>query len=422
MGFHRKFGPGANPNSRWFSLLAKAASLTCFEDWHDLATQDGTFGDSQRHDPIPGNEPIQRIIHRWGIVGNSRHGIASDAVTTDEFEVWFDKGVTDGLPVVPPTRERVERMRSGTRRSPDELLGEMPPNYGRLTVEKAAINAVLAGCRPEYLPVVIAAAECACDPAFNLHGVSTSTHFSAPLIVVNGPIRTLIGLNSAFGVFGPGYRANATIGRALRLMIINIGGARPGEMSMSTFGHPGRYTYCIAEHEEASPWPPYHVSRGVAPEVSTVTLFGGEAPHGISDHASRTAKALAGSLGWSMVGIWNSKHFPLYSHTMLVVGPEHARTFAGDGWTRERLARHLYETVRVPYRALVPNDDHGEGTNLRYGKTPPAPDTLIPKFPSPEEIHIVVAGGTAGRFSVAIPGWLGTKNGSTPVTRPVEFD
>jgi len=343
-------------------------------------------------------------------------------MTTDEFETWFDKGVTDGLPVVPPTRARVGGMLAGTRRHPDELIGEMPPNYGRLTVEKAAINAVMAGCRPEYLCVVIAAAECACDPAFNLHGMSASTHFAAPLIVVNGPIRSRIGLNSAFGVFGPGYRANATIGRALRLLMINIGGARPGETSMSTFGHPGRYTYCIAENEEASPWPPYHMSRGVAPEVSTVTLFGGEAPHGISDHASRTAKALAGSLGWSMVGIWNSKHFPLYSHTMLVVGPEHARTFAGDGWTRERLARHLYETVRVPYRALVPNDDHGEGTNLRYGKTPPALDELIPKFPSPEEIHIVVAGGTAGRFSVAIPGWLGTKNGSRPITRRIEFD
>ena len=343
-------------------------------------------------------------------------------MTTDEFEIWFEKGVTDGLPVVPPTRSRVGRMLAGTRRGPDELIGEMAPNYGRLTVEKAATNAVMAGCRPEYLPVVIAAAEGACDPAFNLHGMSASTHFAAPLIVVNGPIRSRIGLNSAFGVFGPGYRANATIGRALRLLMINVGGARPGETSMSTFGHPGRYTYCIAENEEASPWPPYHVSRGVAPETSAVTLFAGEAPHGISDHASRTAKALAGSLGWSMVGIWNSKHFPLYSHTMLIVGPEHARTFADDGWTRERLARHLHETVRVPYRTLVPDDDHGEGTNLRYGKTPPALDELIPKFPSPDEIHVVVAGGTAGRFSVAIPGWLGTKNGSRPVTRPVEFD
>ena len=341
-------------------------------------------------------------------------------MTADDFELFFDKGVTDGLPVVPPTRDRVARMLAGTGRAPDAILGEMPPNYGRLTVEKVAINAVMAGCRPEYLPVVIAAAECACDPAFNLHGVATSTHFSAPLILVNGPLRARIGLNSSFGVFGPGYRANATIGRALRLLMINIGGARPGEISMSTFGHPGRYTYCIAEHEEASPWPPYHVERGFAPAASVVTLFAGEAPHGISDHASRTAQALAGSLGWSMAGLWNSKHFPLYSHTMLVVGPEHARTFADDGWTKADLRRHLHETVRRPYRDLLPDDDHGEGTNLRFGKRPPALDAAVPKFPSPDEIHVVVAGGTAGRFSMAIPGWLGTKNGSRPVSREAE--
>jgi hypothetical protein len=355
---------------------------------------------------------------------NAESGIASAnrAMTLDEFEIWFDKGVTDGLPVVPPTRERVERMLTGTGRARDELLGEMPPNYGRLTVEKAAINAVLAGCRPDYLPVVIAAAECACDPAFNLHGVSTSTHFATPLIVVNGSIRTRIGLNSAFGVFGPGYRANATIGRALRLLMINVGGARPGEISMSTFGHPGRYTYCIGENEEASPWPPYHAGLGIPAGVSAVTLFAGEAPHGISDHASRTARALAGSIGWSMAGLWNSKHFPLYSHTMLIVGPEHAQTFAGDGWSSDDLRRHLYETVRQPYRALLPDENHGEGTNLRFGGTGSRlePETMISKFPSPEEIHVVVAGGTAGRFSVAIPGWLGTRNGSRPVTRAVE--
>ncbi len=342
--------------------------------------------------------------------------------TVDEFEVWFERGVTDGLPVVPPTRERVERMLAGTRRDRHEVLGEMPPNYGRLTVEKAAINAVMAGCRPEYLPVVIAAAECACDPAFNLHGVATSTHFSAPLVLVNGPVRARIGLNASFGVFGPGFRANATIGRALRLLMINIGGARPGETSMSTFGHPGRYTYCIAENEEASPWPPYHVDRGFPADRSTVTLFAGEGPHGISDHASRTARALAGSLGWSMAGLWNSKHFPLYSHTMLVVGPEHARTFADDGWSKADLVAHLCATIRRPYRDLLPDGDHGEGSNLRYGRTPPEPDALVPKFPSPKELHVVVAGGTAGRFSVAIPGWLGTRNGSQPVTRPIESD
>jgi hypothetical protein len=340
----------------------------------------------------------------------------------DDVESWFDTDVTDGLPVVPPTRERVERMLAGTRRDRSELLGEMPPNYGRLTVEKAAVNAVMAGCRPDFLPVVIAAAECACDPAFNLHGVATSTHFSAPLVVVHGPIRGRIGVNSSFGVFGPGYRANATIGRALRLLMINIGGAKPGGTSMSTFGHPGRYTYCIGEHEEASPWPPYHSTRGLPPGSSAVTLFAGEAPHGISDHASRTAPELAGSLGWSMAGLWNSKHFPLYSHTLLIVGPEHARTFADDGWSRDDLARYLHDRIRVPYRTLLPDEEHGEGTNLRFTKTPPAPDTLVSKFPSAEEIHIIVAGGTAGRFSMAIPGWLGTRNGSRPLTRMVQLE
>ena len=335
----------------------------------------------------------------------------------DDFDLWFDKGVTDGLPVVPPTRERVERMLSGTTRVRSELVGQVAPNYGRATVEKIGVNAVMAGCRPDYLPVVLAAVEAACDPAFNLHGLSTSTHFSAPLIVVNGPIRGRIGLNCSFGVFGPGYRANATIGRALRLVMINVGGVKPGETSMSTFGHPGRYTYCIGEHEEASPWPPYHVERGFGPEQSAVTVFAGEAPHGISDHASTTARSLAGSIGWSMCGLWNIKHFPLYSHTMIVIGPEHARTFGDDGWSRADLTRHLFDTVRVPYRTLLPDADNGEGTNLRFSKVnEPDPDDLIPKFPSVSDIHMVVAGGTAGRFSMAFPGWLGTRNGSTPIT------
>src|SRR5947207_3206500 len=312
------------------------------------------------------------------------------AADADAIEELYARGVTDGLPVVPPTRARVARAIAASGRGPDELVGLVPPNYGRATVEKVAVNAVMAGCRPDYLPVVLAAVEAACDSAFNLHGMSTSTHFSAPLIVVNGPIREHIGLNCSFGVFGPGYRANATIGRALRLVMINVGGAKPGETSMSTFGHPGRYTYCIGEHEEASPWPPYSVARGIAKGESAVTVFAGEAPHGISDHASRTARSLAGSLGWSMSGLWNIKHFPLYSHTMLVVGPEHARTFADDGWTRDDLRRHLFETVRAPYRTLIPDAENGEGTNLRFARGgEPDPDELIPKFPSVEEIHLV---------------------------------
>src|ERR1700704_4280830 len=183
-----------------------------------------------------------------------------------DIEIWFDMGVTAGLPVVPPTRERVEQMLEGTARDRTELVGEVAPNYGRATVEKVAVNSVMAGCRPDYLPVGLAAVEAACDPAFNLHGMSTSTHFSAPLIVVNGPIRERVGLNCSFGVFGPGYRANATIGRALRLVMINVGGAKPGETSMSTFGHPGHYPCSIGEYEGPSPWPPYHVDRGFGPQ------------------------------------------------------------------------------------------------------------------------------------------------------------
>src|SRR5512132_1695172 len=208
-------------------------------------------------------------------------------MTTDEFEIWFDKGVTDGLPVVPPTRERVERMLAGTTRDRGELIGEMAPNYGRLTVEKAAVNAALAGCRPDYLPVVLAAAECACDPAFNLHGVATSTHFSAPLIVVNGPIRARIELNAGAGVFGPGHRANATIGRALRLIVRNVGGAAAGGITMSTLAHPGYFTFCIAENEEESPWSPLSVEAGFAPGESVISVFAGAAPQTVYDHLSR---------------------------------------------------------------------------------------------------------------------------------------
>jgi hypothetical protein len=340
----------------------------------------------------------------------------------DEVEIFFERGVTDGLPVVPPTRERVDRLLAAVPdRRPDELVGLVPPNHGRATVEKIAINAVMAGCRPDYLPVVLAAVESALDPVFNLHGVVTTTHFAAPLLVVNGPIRQAIGLHSGAGVFGPGFRANATIGRALRLCLVNLGGARPGEISMSTFGHPGRYAYCIAEAEEESPWPPLHVERGFTGTESTVTAFACEAPHGISDHASRTARDLAASLGWSMTGLWNDKHWPLYCETLLVVGPEHAATFAADGWSKDDLRRFLFETVRRPYRECLPDDRGGESSILRFRPEPPEPDALVPKFPSPEEIFVVVAGGRAGRFSCALPGWLATRNGSRLVTKPIRL-
>jgi hypothetical protein len=321
--------------------------------------------------------------------------------------------------VVPPTGALVDAMLATTKRDRQELVAQVPPNLGRATVEKLAVNAVMAGCRPEYFPVVLAVVEAACDPVFNLHGQSGTTNAASPLIIVNGPVRQRLGINCAAGVFGPGYRANATIGRALRLIMINLGGTRAGHISMSTMGHPGRYTYCIGEHEEASPWEPLHVERGFAPTDSTVTLFSGESPLMINDHSSRSAPQLVASLGWSAAGLWNHKSFPLYGHTLWVIGPEHATTIGAERWSKQDVRQYLYETIRRPARELAPGPDGAETGRLREALQASAPDECIPKFPSPEEIVIMVAGGTAGRFSAVVPGWMGGEMGSRPVTRRI---
>ena len=222
-------------------------------------------------------------------------------------------------------------------------------------------------------------------------------------------------------MFGPGYRANATIGRALRLVMINLGGTRAGEISMSTLGHPGRYTYCIGEYEEASPWEPLHVERGFAPEQSTVTVFSGEGPFIVNDHLSRSAPQLLASLGWSAAGVWNHKSFPLYGHTLWVIGPEHAKTIGDEGWD-EGAGEAATSTRRsgAPCASSAPGADGAETGRLKDLVGSAQPDDLIPKFPSAEEIVVVVAGGTAGRFSAVIPGWMGGEIGSSPVTRAIE--
>jgi hypothetical protein len=339
---------------------------------------------------------------------------------SDDIEAWFERGVTDGLPVVPPSRARVDAMLATTGRARDALVAEVPPNFGRATVEKLAVNAVMAGCRPDYFPVVLTTVEAACDPVFNLHGQSGTTNAASPLIIVNGPARKRLDINCAAGVFGPGYRANATIGRALRLVMINLGGTRAGQISMSTMGHPGRYTYCIGEYEEASPWEPLHVEHGFATSDSTVTLFSGESPLMVNDHLSRAAPQLVASLGWSAAGIWNHKSFPLYGHTLFVIGPEHARTLGDERWSKQDVRRFLYETIRRPVRDLAPGPDGAETGRLENLIEGRGPDERVPKFPSPEEIVIVVAGGTAGRFSAVVPGWMGGELGSRPVTRRIE--
>lgn len=324
----------------------------------------------------------------------------------EAIETFFERGWTDGLPIVPPTEKRVQAMLDAVDRDPDEVVAMVPPRWAPATVRLCAVNAVMAGCKPEYMPVVLAAVEAVCDENFNIGGVQATTHVAAPLIVVNGPIRNEIGINSGYNVFGQGFRANATIGRALRLILINIGGGRPGETDQSTFGHPGKFTYCIAENEEASPWEPYHVEKGFDPETSTVFVMAAEAPHSVSNHISGDAIGLATTIADTMATLGNNN-----SHVMgeiiVVVSPEHVAGFRKDGWSKEDLRLFLYNNARNTIRKLQYDFRYGKRYNRNWPKwfNRDNPDELVPIVNHPRDIHIFVAGGPAGRFSIVVPGW-----------------
>ena len=341
----------------------------------------------------------------------------------DAFEFMFDQGLTDGLPVVPPTPERVLRMLSGTRRDAQEVVAIVPPNMAPATVEKIAVNAVMAGCKPDYLPVVIAALEAVCTDEFNIHGVMATTYGATPTIIVNGPIRDRIGMNSGLNALGQGNRANATIGRALKLVLRNVGGARPGGIERPTLGWPGRITSCFAEWEERSPWEAMHVERGFRADESVVTVIATEGPHQIADQVSRTANALAGSLGLGLEGFWHPKSHN-QGDVLLVICPEHADTLARDGWSKADVRARIQQITSRPMRELMANDDSGEGFQRAWygadGPTEAQLDKLIPKFRGPEYIHIAVAGSEAGKFSTAYGGWVIAPIGSNPVSRRIE--
>jgi hypothetical protein len=353
-----------------------------------------------------------------GLLQAKRYSLADPE---EAVEFYFQQGWTDGLPIVPPTPARVERMLQGTRRDAAELIGLIPPNYGQATVEKIAINAVMAGCLPAYLPVVISAVQAIIDPQFNLHGVQATTGPHSPLCIVNGPMRRTLAINGGPNAFGPGWRANSTIGRAVKLIMRNLGGAKPGEIDKSTLGHPGKYTFCIAENEEESPWEPFHVEHGFAPDVSTTTVVAAEAPLAISDTTSRSARDLVTTIGASLAVAWNARMY-LRGQSLLVIGPEHAKTIAREGWSKADIKRFLYENVRKPLRELLRGPEWELGMSRQ---TLPAwldtgnEHTLVPKFASPDEILIVVAGGTAGTHSACLSGW-GSGFTSRMVIKPIE--
>jgi thiol-disulfide isomerase/thioredoxin len=344
------------------------------------------------------------------------------AAADDEFEFMFDQGFSDGLPLVPPTAERVVRMLSGTRRDPQEMLGVMPPNMGDVTVEKVAINAVMAGARPEYLPVILTAIEALLTEDYNIHGVMATTMGASPVMVVNGPIREKIGMNMKLGALGQGNRANATIGRAVRLAVRNIGGARPGGTERSTLGNPMKFTMCFAEHEERNPWEPLHVERGFDAEDSVVTLFTmTSGPTLIVDQDSRKASQLAGSFGLSLEAAFHPKaHFS--TDVLLVVCPEHVDTLTRDGFSKADVRARIQEVTARPLADLVENEISAVGFKKAAFEAmdPDARTRLLPKFRTPDDIHMVVAGSDAGKFSGAFHGWATGEIGSISVSKKIE--
>jgi hypothetical protein len=328
----------------------------------------------------------------------------------DEIETAFDRGWTDGLPVVPPTPARILRMLDGTRRAPGDIVAVVPPDLVPVTVEKVAINAVMAGCKPEYLPVVLAAVEAACTDAFNMHGLLCTTYFSGPVVIVNGPIAAQIGMNSGVNCFGQGNRANATIGRALQLVVRNVGGGVPGGIDRATFGAPGKLTFCFAEDEAGSPWPSLAVERGFAAGASTVSLFPGHGPSAIIDQISRTPASLARTFAAKLRAVVHPK-LVLGVGAILVVSPEHARVFADAGWSKARLRAELDGLLLIDGDELV----RGAGGIEEGMPAALAAGRKLPKFRA-EDLAIVHAGGSAGMFSAIIEGWMSGERGSQLTT------
>lgn len=331
------------------------------------------------------------------------------ASAEDPIEAMYDRGWSDGLPLVEPTPERVARMLEGTTRRRQDLVAIVPPNLVECSVEKVAINAVMAGCKPEYLPVVLAAVEAACTSEFNMHGLLCTTMSAGPVLVVNGPIRRALGMNSGVNVLGQGNRANSTIGRALQLVVRNVGGGQPGGIDRSTLGNPGKVGFCFAEDEEGSPWPSFAQSRGFAPDASTVTLFPGESPRVVVDQLSRTPEDLAASLGCALIAT-NHPRLVMATDAMLVISPEHASRFAEAGWSKERTLAALLDATRQPADGLwgIAGDGIPAGAHAEQ----------VPKF-RPDGLHLVHAGGRAGLFSAIIGGWVTGEKGSQTVTKEI---
>ena len=324
-------------------------------------------------------------------------------------ELCYTNGWTDGLPVVPPTAERIRAMLEAGGLEPQQQLAFIENRQVSVTAEKVAINAVMAGCKAEYMPVVAAAVEALGDPLYGYHGPATSTGGSAVFMVVNGPIARELDINSGDNLFSPGWRANATIGRAVRLVMRNVIGTLPGELDRSSLGHGGKYTYCIAENEVNSPWPPFHTTRGFRADQNAVTIFAALAPKQYSNGTSATPEGLLTTACAQMRISSGTGRQPQYA---LVFAGEHQATIKKAGWSREQVQRYCYEHSQTSVAEL-------KRIHINPGEVKPEDErTMYPLVRAPEDFLVIAAGGYAGVQSAIISGW-GSKSGSQSVTKAI---
>ncbi len=314
--------------------------------------------------------------------------------------LYRERKWSDGFPVIPPTIERVERMLARTRRAPGEIVARVAPGFGTATIERIAINAVMAGCEPAYLPVVIAAVEAAADPAFNLQGIQATTNPVAVWVIVSGPLARELEIKGCYNSLGRGAHANATQGRALRLVLQNVGGALPGAMDRATHGQPGKFSFCCAENDDANPWEPLHVERGVRREAGAVTVVGAEGTMNMNTH-TKDADELVRAIAETM------QHPPSneYCHggePWLILSPEHAEILNGAGMTKADVKRELWDQSRLPSGRMTQKDLLRVAASRAAELGAIRPDTLLPISPRPDDIWIVVAGGP-GTHSVYVP-------------------
>jgi len=346
-------------------------------------------------------------------------GLAQTLDLPDSFDAindyFYEQGWTDGLPIVPPTAERVANMLAGMAwRHADDLIAVIPPAMGRATLRKIATNCVMAGCRPEYLPVVVAALQAVSEPSYGLAHRQTTTHAGAPLIIVNGPLVKQLKINYGNGVFGPGWRANATIGRALRLNLVNLGGAIPGEVDFCQHAHPGKYTYCMAEYEDANPWEPLHVERGFGTDESVVTVVNCEAPHSATENVQTDPIEIMRTFASTMATLGNNN---IYSqgHPVLVLCPEHAVHIKAAGWTKRDIKNDLFVRARQPW-GLVKNRGKSKGPVIPACVDQNDDNSMVPLVCEADDLIVLVAGGAGGKSM-----WCPTGGGqSLSVSKRIE--